>query len=251
MTSAFDATAVASGLLAAYKTNRPFVNDGIDINPHSVADAYAVQRGIIEAMGPAGGFKTSKTNDGDYIFAPILHDRIRPSGATFCDNELILSGIELEVAFCFIATPPSIHDPDFGPKLRRSVVAVPAIEIVDSRLGNYETCSDLAKLADNQWNGGLAVGAPTTDWDTLNLVEPEHRLEADDTVLSSGKGHIADGAFTILEGFCRTVGNHCGGLKNGHYVTTGALSGVHWVSKGQNIKGQIAGLGSISVHLSA
>ncbi|MGI9521975.1 MAG: hypothetical protein ACR2PG_10040 [Hyphomicrobiaceae bacterium] len=250
MTSAFNPAAAVSGLLAAYKTNSPVPNTDIDTNPNSVLDAYAVQRGVVEAMGPAGGFKTSKTSDGNYIFAPILRDRIRPSGAKFGGNELFVSGVELEVAFRFIATPPSVCDPEFEPKLRRSVVAVPAIEIVDSRLASYESCSELAKLADNQWNGGLVTGAPSSDWSSLNLVDPDHRLEVGQVVLSSGKGHVADGAFAILQGFCRSVGDHCGGVKKGHLVTTGALSGVHWVSKGQHIKGQISGLGGVSVYIS-
>ena len=170
------------------------------------------------------------------------------AGAAFAAGELVLAGIELEVAFRLEADPPPLDAPDFAERLRQTVVAVPAIEVVDTRLAFHETCHPMMKLADNQFNTGLVVGAPIADWQSLNLTNPGHAFHAGDAVVSEGPGSVPGGsAFEILEGFVRVVGEHCGGLKAGQYVTTGALSGLHWIEKGHRVTGNIEGLGAVDV----
>ena len=51
----------------------------------------------------------------------------------------------------------------------------------------------------------------------------------------------------MLKGFLEVVGDHCGGLKPGMYVTTGALSGLFWMEKNISVEGSIAGLGEVRV----
>ncbi|MEM6497322.1 MAG: 2-keto-4-pentenoate hydratase, partial [Pseudomonadota bacterium] len=167
---------------------------------------------------------------------------------TFTSSELVQVGIELEIAFRLEQALPARDDPEFSEKLKAAVVAYPVIEVVDTRLSFLETCHPMMKLADNQANAGLVFGAPVADWQTLDVTNPGHKFTADEAIVSEGAGTVPGGsAFEILESFVRVVGDHCGGLQVGQLVTTGALSGLHWIEKGQTVRGQIAGLGSVEV----
>lgn len=248
MSTTFDANAVASALLSARAGGSQLQPADISAPPATLADAYAVHRAVIAELGPVGAFKTSKTEDGIQIMAPIPASGVRPSGATFTADELVLAGIELEIAFRVEQPLPPPEAPDFIDRLRRAVVAVPAIEVVDTRLAFHATCDDLTKLADNQFNAGLVVGAPLTDWQELNLTDPDHTFHAGETIISAGAGKVPGGsAFASLAAFVGIVGDHCGGLRPGQYVTTGALSGLHWIDKGRHVSGRIDGLGPVEV----
>ena len=138
----------------------------------------------MQELGPVGAFKTSKLPDGTQIVAPIPASVVRPSGATFAADELLQVGIELEIAFRIERGLPSPDAEDFEDKLRSCVVALPVIEVVDTRLAFLETCHPMMKLADNQSNGGLVIGQPVADWQERNVATPDHHFAAGDTVIS-------------------------------------------------------------------
>lgn len=246
-----DTAAFARALLAAYKTGTPVQRNDIASEPATLDDAYAVHRQVMAEIGPAGAFKTSKEPDGQQIMAPIVASGVRPSGASFTADELNLAGIELEIAFRLEAELPSPGSDGFDDILRASVVAVPVIEVVDTRLAFHETCHPMAKLADSQFNAGLVVGEPVRDWQDLNLNDPMHTFQADGATVSEGVIPVPGGigAFAVLRGFLDTVDGHCGGFKVGQYLTTGALSGLIWIEKGKHVTGHIDGLGDVEVRI--
>ena len=244
-----DSAGFAQAVLTARATGKLIERRDLSGEPTTLHEAYAVHRAVMREIGPVGAFKTSREPDGQQIMAPIAADGVRPSGASFSGDELNLAGIELEIAFRLDAKLPPPQADDFDDRLRASVVAVPVIEVVDTRLAFHETCHPMAKLADNQFNAGLVVGAPIKDWWDLNLDNPAHTFKAADVVVSEGERPVPGGrgAFAVLQGFARAVGDHCGGLQAGQYVTTGALSGLIWIDKGTHVIGHIDGLGSVDV----
>ena len=245
--------AFAQALLAAHKTRKPVERSALSGEPTTVSEAYAVHSAVMAEIGPVGAFKTSREPDGQQIMAPIAAAGVRPSGAAFGGEELHLAGIELEIAFRLDAALPAPSADDFEDRLRASVVAVPVIEVVDTRLAFHEACHPMAKLADNQFNAGLVIGAPIANWWDLNLADPAHTFKAGGKVVSEGARPVPGGlgAFAVLLGFARAVGNHCGGLQIGQYVTTGALSGLIGIDKGTHVSGHIDGLGSVEVMIEA
>lgn len=248
-----DTAAFAQALLLARSTGKPVERSDIPGEPTTVDEAYAVHAAVMKEVGPVGAFKTSREPDGQQIMAPIAADGVRPSGGVFKSEELNLAGIELEIAFRLDAALPPPDSDDFDDQLRASVIAVPAIEVVDTRLAFHETCHPMAKLADNQFNAGLIIGAPIKDWWDLNLDNPAHTFKAGNTTVSEGTRPVPGGlgAFAVLRGFARTVGDYCGGLQVGQYVTTGALSGLIWIEKGTPVSGFIEGLGSVDAMIQA
>lgn len=238
----------AERLLAA-RSGMPFAAAPKD-GPATVAEAHAIQAAVIARLGPVGGFKAGRSKDGEApAMAPILRAAIRPSGTVIPPDESRLRGVELEIGFLLLADPPDLQASDFEARLRASVAALPALEIVESRLNEFEAAGPLWKLADNQINGGLVLGAPVADWLDCNLSAPAAGLRIGTETIWDGPGPVPGGdAFATLADFVATVGLHCGGLRAGQVVITGAMTGLHYARAGQAVYGHVMGLGTVSTN---
>lgn len=250
MNSAFDAARMTHELLSVRGERRQLEVASLSGQPQSIADAYAVQARVMDEIGPAGAFKTNRLDDGTQIVAPIAASTVVPSGTSFADNRFMLCGVELELAFRLEHPLPAADDPDWAHKISNAFVALPVLEIVDSRLLDHTRSPSLVQLADNLSNGALVYGEPLTNWSECNLSAPQHELSAGQRALSKGAGAVPGGsALSLLHGFLRCIGDHCGGVQPGQIVTTGALSGVHWLgdeSGSEPVRGSIESLGSVS-----
>ncbi|MGF1659650.1 MAG: 2-keto-4-pentenoate hydratase [Rubrimonas sp.] len=238
---------VADRLIAARQSGAPFDADPAD-GPADAAAAHAAQAEVAAAFGPVGAFKTGrKQPDAAPLIAPILRADIRPSGAEIPAAGSRLRGVELEIAFRLERPLPDPDAPDFETRLRAATVALPALEIVESRLRDPEAAGPLWKLADNQINGGLILGAPVADWTALDLARPSLRLRIGGAVAQDGPTETPGGhPFATFAAFARRLGPHCGGLSPGATVITGSLTGLRWAKAGDLIDGRIAGLGAVS-----
>lgn len=250
MSDTFDPHHMATLLIAAHQNLEPISTDKIGGGPTTIDEVNIIQAEVMRAVGPAGGFKTAYP-DGDaaQIMAPIPKKFIRPSPAHYDANEMRLYGIEIEIAFRIDRELPLPEDDDFENRLRAAVSVVPAIEMVDSRLADREGAAGLLKLADNQTGFGLVVGEPISVWSDLDLVAPAVTFTVNGEQLGSTSGTVPGGvsAFEVLKGMVANIGEHCGGLAPGHYVTTGALSGLFWTEKGARVSGSIEGIGDVAV----
>jgi 2-keto-4-pentenoate hydratase len=239
----------AAELLAARRTRKSYAPKGNVPIPRSRADAYAVQAVVDQEIGPPGGFKTGRTNPSDTpIMAPIPRDCVRRSPAQFDAGAMRLVGVEIEIAFRLESELPPLDATDFEARLREVVSILPAIEVVDCRLTDANGTDPIAKLADNQFGYGLVVGnsIPLTEGVPVNAAEI--RFMVDDAVLGSGWAEVPGGdGFATFAAFVKTVGDHCGGLRPGYVVTTGALCGLHFVNRNSAVTGTIGALGDVLV----
>ena len=160
-----------------------------------------------------------------------------------------LYGIELEIAFRIDRELPDRDAPDFEDRLREAVSVVPVIEMVDSRLYDMNAVTPLTKLADNQSGFGLVVGSPIADWQSLDITSPAVTFTVNGVQTGPTSGMVPGGhsAFEVLAGLVASVDDFCGGLSVGHYVTCGALTGLHFTEAGAAVEGSIAGIGDVSV----
>jgi 2-keto-4-pentenoate hydratase len=239
--------AIVEALLTARRDRAPLSAVARPDGPVDLTAAYAVQTGVAAALGPVGAFKIGrKTADADPIMAPIFAADVRPSGAVFPASECRMRGVELEIAFRVEAPIPEVGAPDFEARLRDCVSALPVIEVVDSRLDDPDAAGDLWKLADNQINCGLVLGRPLRDWRGLDLRQRRASFRFDGVVDCEGLMPVPGGdAFASFARFARLVGDHCGGLRVGSVVTTGALTGMRFCSPGARVVGEIDGLGAV------
>lgn len=239
----------AKALIAARSGRRPMPARQADDLAATIGrdGALAVQLAVAHALGPVLGWKASPpTADAPGTMAPVLAGTLRPSGAVFGRHELFACGIELEIAFRIDDTLPLPEDPGFAAKVRAAVTPVAAIEIVDGRMADFTNRSPLAKLADNQINGGL-VACNAIDANP-NLQMPNVELAFGDATVLSGPQAVPGGdAFDTLLWLVRNVGHHLGGLAVGQVVTTGSLGGMRFVEFGTRVDGRIEGLGVVTM----
>jgi 2-keto-4-pentenoate hydratase len=204
-------------------------------------------------LGAVGAFKTGRKSLAETpILAPVPAAMVRASPARFRPGELNLIGIELEVAFLLREPLPRADDPQFAEHARACVSPLAAIEIIDSRLDDFEAAGDLWKLADSQVNGGFVYGEPVSNWGDLELATLDVRLDIDAITVADGPANVPGGdAFDVFCAFARLVGNHCGGLVPGQYVTTGTLTPMRFIEPGRQVTGHVAGLGTVAVGFAA
>ena len=207
-------------------------------------DVDRVQHLVSLECGPVGAWKTAP-GEGRPMIAPIFLADVRPSKAGFTTSEIATCGIELEVAFRLDSALPATDSPDFEAAARAAVTPMAVIEVVHSRCEELGDAGAAAKLADNQMNGGLVIGAPGSadaSFDTPNV-----RLAFDGAVVVEGRQSVPGGdAFASFLAFARAVGDHCGGLQPGHIVTTGSLTGMLFIDPGTLVEGEIEGLGTVT-----
>lgn len=253
MTATFDPDRLAALLAAGHAQRTAVALADIGPRPQSVDDAYAVQAAVMARLGANGGFKTSRPDPARAnVMAPIPATRIRPSSAHYAGDEMRLCGIELEIAFRVDRDLPERDAPDYDARLRAAVSVVPAIEIVDTRLADHDDADALTKLADNQSGFGLVYGDPVEDFTGLNLTDPQIAFRVDGAQIGTTAGQVPGDvdALQVLKDCLEVVGDHCGGLRPGMFVTTGSLSGLFWIAKGAEVRGSIAGLGDVAVTIS-
>lgn len=243
---------IADKLLEARKSGRPISGETPATGPASVEEAYAVQRLVADKLG-VGAFKTGrKSPDETPIMAPVPAAMVRASPGRFRPGELTLIGIELEVAFLVREPLPRADDSQYAERARACVSPLAAIEIIDSRLEDFEAAGALWKLADAQVNGGFVYGEPVRDWETLDLATLDVRLDIDAITVDDGPANVPGGdAFDVFCAFARLVGDHCGGLVPGQYVTTGTLTPMRFIDPGRQVTGHVVGLGTVSVGFEA
>lgn len=250
MSDIFNPKQCADLIVSAHRSLAPILSARLGTGPKTVDDAYAVQSAVMRELGANGGFKTGRPDPNQpNIMAPIPATRIRPSPARFAKSEMRLVGVEIEIAFSIDSELPTPGQSDYDDRLRDAVSVVPVIEMVDTRLADHESANDLTKLADNQFGFGLVTGKPAKDFADINLTNPAITFTVNGEQLGSTSGQIPGrvDAFQVLKDFLAVVGDHCGGIRPDMYLTTGALSGLHWVEHGVHVEGSVAALGTVSV----
>jgi len=254
MSERFDPAAFASRLIAGHRTLQALPASELALGPHTLDEAYAVQSAVMTELGGVGGFKTSRPDPSKpNIMAPIPAANVRSSPARYTRDEMRLVGIELEIAFRLDTALPDLQAPDYDARLRNAVSVMPVIEMVDSRYQDQGTVSDIQKLADNQSGFGLVIGEAIKEFGALNLTNPEITFTVNGEQIGTTAGQVPGGenAFQVLKSFLEVVGDHCGGMAPGMFLTTGSLSGLHWAKHGDLIEGHVAGLGSVSATVDA
>ena len=233
---------VARGLLQTRVTGRP-----CDPGPRALtsrAEALAVQRRVAQTLAEPGGFKVGRQGEGPPALAPIPSDRIFESGEVIGAPDPV--GVELEVGFTLIAPPGR------DPLARAADIFRPRVvlELCGTRLAGPTAEDPWLKLADMQANWGMVVGPLAARWDGSDMATLAARLCFDGAPVIDGPARCPAGTpLASLRTLCRWLGDHCGGLREGHTVITGSLSGLRQVSRGTSVAGSIDGLGVVACRI--
>ncbi len=249
------ADAIAARLRAAYAQGPVApLRDGLD--PRDAAGAYAVQAANTAHWLAQGrriaGRKIGLTakavqaqlgvDQPDYgvLFADMAID----DGGVLLASTVVQPKAEAEVA---LVMARDLNDPEAGTQqvLAAVAYALPAIEIVDSRIADWKiTFADT--VADNGSSAFYVLGNEPQSLAGLDLRTCGMAMEINGVVASHGAGVACLGhplnAAAWLARALAAVGE---GLKAGDVVLTGALGPMAAIKPGDAVRASIGGLGSV------
>lgn len=213
--------------------------------PETAAEAAVVHEAVVAAHGPAGGFKVFGDLARAPLMAPLLARGIVGDGARVPVKDRM--GVELEVGFEVLRAIPAGAGPaDLADCLRPRA----AIELVDTRLAGPLAEAPMLRLADNQLNAGVVLGAPLTDWQGSDFGTVSAHLTCGAQTVLDGAATVPGGsALTSVAALAAQIGRFCGGLVPGLIIITGSLCGLPYFGPGTEVRGRIDGLGTVSATL--
>jgi 2-keto-4-pentenoate hydratase len=228
----------------------------------TVDDGYLVQRRVIELtrrgvrrVGRKIGLTSPAvqqqmgvdTPDFGVLFADMAYGDASPIPAT----ELLQPRVEGEVAFVLGRDLPD-EPVVVSDVLRATDFVVAAIEVVDSRIRDWEI-SIVDTVADNASSGLFVLGGSPrrlTDVDDLRSVTME--LTCDGSALSSGTGAACLGhPINAVVWLANAVASRGEPLEAGEVILSGSLGPLVPVERGRTYEATFTGLGAVRAHFDA
>ncbi|MFC9842827.1 2-keto-4-pentenoate hydratase [Streptomyces sp. NPDC060223] len=219
--------------------------------------AYAVQRRLTERRLAAGSVVTGRkigltspavqkqlgVDQPD--FGVLLADMNASGPGPVSLARLLQPKAEAEIAFV-LGTDLDGDDLDTATVRAAVAHAVPALEIVDSRIADWDiTIADT--VADNASSGLYVLGDATVPLDAFEPREATMRMYANDALVSEGRGADCLGdPLAALLWLARTAREYGDPLRAGQVVLAGALGPMVPVSPGDIVRAEISGLGTVT-----
>jgi len=201
------------------------------IRPKTEAQAYLIQRAIMDDLGGIGGWKVGSPNpDGPVTCAPLPAAAIQDSPATITGSDRL---VEAEIALRLAHDLPPRDQPYARAEVLAAIASAhPAIEVLQSRYLDVAAVDPLSALADSLSHFGLVVGPAIPNWQSLDLETETVRLSANGADVKTGNGNPAGDMIRMLLWLANEGAHWAGGLHAGQVVTTGSWTGKDPVPPG-------------------
>lgn len=179
-------------------------------------------------------------------FGLLFDDMVHEHGAELPLDKFLQPRIEAEVAFVLgydlDRSRPSVAD-----LIRATAFVLPALEIVDSRITNWDlTISDT--IADNASSGAVVLGVVPTSLDRLDLSQIGMSLLQDGEEVSDGSGENCMGSPVVAATWvARQLAQKGRPLRAGDIVMSGALGAMVDVRAASAFTAQLDQLGDVDV----
>lgn len=249
-------TSLAERLFQAWQTNVPLGVIPAELVPGSAAEAYAAQIALVERLTPRlGGIVGWKVGapspTAEPNAAPLLADLVQPSPAHMGGKRLRVRGLEAELAFRFGASLPPRAQPYGEAEVSAAISSVhPAIELVESRIEDWQGAQPLARLADCQSNGGFCFGPAVPNWRTVDyLKQPVTLLVDGKPVAEAVGGNSAGHPLRLLVWLADHAGRLGRGIRAGDIVTTGSHTALQFAPPVARVVARFPGVGKSSLDL--
>lgn len=266
VTSSDAISAAVARLAEAQATRVPCAAVRDLIGTDDLPAAYAVQQGLVQARIAGGvsvvGRKIGATSQAvqDQLgvdqpdFGYLLSDMDVSFGAEagaepISMRTLVQPRVEAEVAFRLGQDiNPASEDEITLDLIRDSVeVALPALEIVDSRIENWDI-KFTDTVADNASSGLFVIGTDPQPLSAVNPVDVEMTLTINGEVRSSGNGAACLGdPLEALRWLAVQAYRFGDPLRAGHLILSGALGPFVPFAAGDDVVATISGFAPLSV----
>jgi 2-keto-4-pentenoate hydratase len=222
-----------------------------------VDTAYEVQRRLTARRLADGAVRTGRKIG---LTSPAVQKQLgvdQPDfGVLFSDMDvsglaevpttrLLQPKVEAEIAF-LLATDLDGDDLDLAAVRAAVAHAMPALEIVDSRVADWDiTITDT--VADNASSGLYVLGESRLPLKAFEPREATMRMYVDDVLVSEGTGTACLGdPLNALLWLARTARAYGDPLRAGQVVLSGALGPMVSVSPGVTVLAEISTLGTVT-----
>lgn len=248
----------ADTLLEATRTGvvcppvRTFLADG------DIGSAYAVQR-VNVGRGVAAGRRIAGRKIGltspavqtqlgvdQPDFGTLFADMAVPEGGVVAAGRLLQPKVEAEVALVLGADLPH-RDCTVADVLRATEFALPALEIVDSRIAEWNI-GIVDTVADNASCGLYVLGGTPVPLTGLDVRGVRMTMTRDGRTVSEGTGADCLGSpLNAAAWLASTVAAQGDPLRAGEILLTGALGPMVAAGPGDRFEAQISQLGRVTV----
>src|SRR5215510_7453722 len=251
----------AQFLLEEHRTRKPFGPIPAPCAARTVDEAYAVQDAFHALMaathGPVAGYKIALTTPvmqhmvgfHEPVSGAILDQTMQPSPCTIRSTDYGRLGVECEIAVRLEADLPVVPAPYNRDHIAAAIGAVMvAFELIDDRHADYAQFAPqiLSIIADNAWNGGIVLGPPATDWQTIDLAAAHGTMLINDVVVGEGYGRDVMGhPLDALVWLANELAKRGKRLSQGMVVMTGSIVATKFVHPGDTVHFSIDGIGEV------
>lgn len=226
--------------------------------PANLDEAYLLQDAFVLAsqLG-VGGWKVGATNEAaqkmlgvpEPFYGPIFSPVMFRGPAEPPAGGFHMLALECEWAFRLGRDLPA----EAGPHGRDTVVgaiqvAIPAIEVISTRLDDFKAHGGVQLTADCGANGGLVLGPEIGGWQDLDLDSHPVRLLIDGQEKAQGDGSAVLGhPLNALIWFANKMQERGRGLRTGEVISTGSCTGITPVEPEQQAVADFGELGRVEV----
>ena len=210
--------------------------------------AYFVQDLIAAELGPIAGWKVGASGrDVEPTCAPCPAAGILPTNSVLTGSPWRMRGIEVEVGLrlgrSLTGTPSRAQCIDVIDAV------LPVIEIVETRLADWNASPALAKLADFQSHGALVVGAPSSmDPSALDLTKVTAELIFDDRKIASTQGgNPAEDVWRLVAWLCGQAELRGRPLQAGDIITTGSCTAMEFAAPNARVSATLGDIGDVEL----
>ena len=255
--SLLDAQTAAAQLMAAHAGGQPIAPLRERLAQADQAGAYAVQEVNTQAWLTSGrrlvGRKIGLTSLAVQAqlgvdqpdFGMLFADMAVGDGEPVAAGRLIQPKVEAEVAL-IIGRDLTHERHTYADLIRATEYALPAIEIVDSRIENWNI-KFVDTVADNASSGLFVLGGRPVKLSDIDLTACAMEMKRGDETVSRGNGRACLGSPLNAAIWLADVMVRCGRpLLAGDIVLTGALGPMVAVKSGERFDVRIEALGTVS-----
>ncbi|MGI9599294.1 MAG: 2-keto-4-pentenoate hydratase [Acidimicrobiales bacterium] len=253
---------VASRLYEAEASRTPIAPIRDAFGAGDLSTAYAVQLANVERGIAAGrrvvGRKIGLTNPAVQTqlgvdqpdFGTLFADMAYADGVEIDSTRLIQPRVEAEVALV-LAQDLAGDQINVLDLLRATAYALPALEIVDSRISDWDIrITDT--IADNGSSALFVVGNSPVPLDAVDLRSISMSMRVNDQVVSEGGGAAClDNPLHAAIWLANAMVDNGSPLRAGDVVLTGALGPMVSTGPGDQVVAEMTGLGTVHTAFSA
>jgi 2-keto-4-pentenoate hydratase len=256
-----DILAAAQTIAAARRSRTPLQPLAPDAAPQTEADGYRIQDALHNLLaadfGSLVGYKIGCTSAVMQQYLNIPHpcgggvyaNGVHESGASLNIKDFVRVGVECEIAAKLARDLLPTEAPFTAEWVAEAIEAyLPAIEIVDDRYADWQTIGAPTLVADDFFAAGCVLGAPVARSAAPDLLAVIGRALINGVEVSRGTGADVLGhphhALAWLANHLAADGK---GLRAGEIVLTGSLVKTLWLSAGDSVVMELAGLGRVEV----